>query len=57
MKFFDVVMLREDLPTEGLRRGQTGAIIEVAEREPRNFGLNASGRRHSRLLKTFAAAC
>ena len=31
MKLFDVVMLREDLPTEGLRRGQTGTIIEVFE--------------------------
>jgi len=31
MKLFDVVMLREDLPTEGLRKGQTGAIVEVFE--------------------------
>jgi len=31
MKLLDVVMLREDLPAKGLRKGQRGTIVFVFE--------------------------
>ncbi|MDO8614277.1 MAG: DUF4926 domain-containing protein [Dehalococcoidia bacterium] len=30
-KLFDIVVLRRDLPEEGLRAGDTGAIVELFE--------------------------
>ena len=34
MKLYDVVVLIEDLPEEGLRSGQVGTVVEIYEDPP-----------------------